>query len=251
LYILDKSNHIPIFIQIRSLILDQIRSGKLKPNEQILSEARLAELYGVSRLTVRSAITELVNDGFLVRLHGKGTFVRKPRVESSTSAGGHFIKEMRDKGYTVSTEVLDHHECAVPASIRPILALHAGDSVYSLRRRRSVNNEYLLITETWLPAALCPGLPRRYLSQNSLYDTLQQEYGLVLGTAHETLEARTASAGLAAELAVAEGSPILFSTRTTALADGTPIEFTNCWFRGDRYIYELTLDINRSTDAES
>ncbi len=167
---LDKSTHIPMYIQIKGIILDEIRSGKLKPEQQILSESNLAELYGVNRLTARSAITQLVNEGFLVRIHGRGTFVKRPIVESSSSYINNFLQDMMDKGYSVRTELLSGTLMPAPDQIQSELALGAGEKVYRLRRRRSVNNEFLVVLETYLPATLCPDLLSKDLEGRSLYE---------------------------------------------------------------------------------
>ena len=245
--ILNKSTHIPIYIQIKEIILDEIRSGKLKPEQQILSESNLAELYGVNRLTARSAITQLVNEGFLVRVHGRGTFVKRPIVESSSSYINNFLQDMMDKGYSVRTELLSGTLMPVPDQIQSELALGAGEKVHCLRRRRSVNNEFLVVLETYLPAVLCPDLLSKDLEGRSLYEILRTDYKLELDTAQESLEARIADPLVAGELSVEIGAPILFSIRRTKLGNGNPIEFTDSWYRGDRYSFEVSLKIKQTT----
>jgi len=244
---LDKSTHIPMYIQIKGIILDEIRSGKLKPEQQILSESNLAELYGVNRLTARSAITQLVNEGFLVRIHGRGTFVKRPIVESSSSYINNFLQDMMDKGYSVRTELLSGTLMPAPDQIQSELALEAGEKVHCLRRRRSVNNEFLVVLETYLPAALCPDLLSKDLEGRSLYEILRTDFKLELDTAQESLEARIADPLVAGELSVDVGAPILFSIRRTKLGNGSPIEFTNSWYRGDRYSFEVSLKIKQTT----
>jgi len=244
---LDKSTHIPMYIQIKDIILDEIRSGKLKPEQQILSESNLAELYGVNRLTARSAITQLVNEGFLVRIHGRGTFVKRPIVESSSSYINNFLQDMMDKGYSVKTELLSGTLLPAPSQIQSELSLQPGEHIFCLRRRRSVNFEYLVVLETYLPATLCPDLLSKDLEGRSLYEILRTDYKLELDTAQESLEARIADSLVAGELSQEIGAPILFSIRRTSLSNGSPIEFTNSWYRGDRYSFEVSLKIKQST----
>jgi GntR family transcriptional regulator len=246
LHYLDKGNRIPIYIQIRQIILDEIRAGTLKPDQQILSETHLAQLYGVSRLTARSAVTQLVNEGHLTRVHGQGTFVKRPRIETPASSANDFMQDMRNKGYAVKTELLAGKITSAASSIRDALNLSPRARVYYLRRRRSVNNETLMILESYLPAKLCPDLLARDFEARSLYEILQTDYKLALDQAQERLEAQVADQALAADLHIEKGAAVLFSTRKAVLVGGTPIEFTNCWYRGDRYAFEVALKIGQS-----
>jgi GntR family transcriptional regulator len=82
--IIKKGSHVPVYWQIKEDLYSQIISGQLKPNERIPSEPKLAKKYNVSRLTARNAVTALVNDGYLSRVQGQGTFVKQPRVEASS-----------------------------------------------------------------------------------------------------------------------------------------------------------------------
>ncbi|MGO8695729.1 MAG: GntR family transcriptional regulator [Rectinemataceae bacterium] len=243
---LDKGTHVPIYIQIKQIILDDIRSGKLKPDEQIPSEANLAQLYGVSRLTARSAVSLLVNEGRLVRFHGLGTFVKRPRIESSSSSVTDFIRDMRGKGYSVRTELLVGKMSIPPSFIQDTLNLPPEGEAFYLRRRRSVNNEVIVILESYIPSTHCPDLLSKDFEVRSLYEILQTDYALVLDQAQERLEAGIADDALARELFVEPGAPVLFSTRRSTLLDGSPFEFTNCWYRGDRYAFEVTLQIRQA-----
>lgn len=242
MHLIDKTSHVPMYIQIKEKILEEIRSGAMKPDQQMLSEPKMAELYGVNRLTARSAVTELVNEGYLSRIHGVGTFVRRPRIETSSSYFASFIDEMRSKGYSVETTVLERKIIAAPRMVRESLAL-GGPDVYYIRRRRSVNNEMIVVLESFLPTTLCRGLLEQDLVARSLYEILRTEYDLIPDHAQERMEARIADETIAAELGLTVGSPILFAWRQAFLSTGEPFEYNNCWYRGDRYAFDVSLKL--------
>lgn len=241
---LDKDSHLPIYIQIKNIILAEIRSGSIKPEEQIPSEADLAKLNGVSRLTARSAVTQLVDEGHLVRIRGQGTFVSRPRVESSASSSNDFLTDMTRKGYAVKTELLSAREMPAAASIQDALLLSPGESLFCLRRRRWVNNEAIVVLESYIPTGICAGLLDKDFEKRSLYEILKTDYALVLTEARERLEALVADEQLADELRVQRGAALLFSTRKAMLASGRPVEFTKCWYRGDRYAFDVHIRID-------
>lgn len=239
LYI-DRKSHIPVYWQIKESILKEITSGKLKPGDKILSEPQLKEKYNVSRLTARSAVTELVNEGYLVRKQGYGTYIQKPRIENSQERFRGFKSDMEDKGFTVRSEVLESEEVFSPEIIQSSMELNEKDKVFKIKRLRFANNEPIVIHESYIPSKLCPNLLQYDFEKGSLYSVFSK-YKITITNATEHLEAISADKDTATYLGIQEGDPILYIQRTSFIQENKPFEYSCSWYRGDRYIFDVQL----------
>lgn len=241
---MTRINHdapVPIYYQIKQDIQQQIIVGKIKPNERIPSEETLAKQYGISRMTARHAVTQLVNEGFLYRVHGKGTFVSKPRVEKSFAPLTGFVEDMRARGFVPGSKVLALREINPPNKVKGVLQLGGADAVFEIARLRSANAEPIVIQKAYIPSKLCPALLQNDFENSSLYEVLAKKYGLILFRASQRLEAVSATREQAELLGIKRGSPLLYVERISYLEDSTPVEFVEIWFRGDRYAFEVEL----------
>jgi GntR family transcriptional regulator len=241
---MDKINHdapVPIYYQIMQDLKQKIVSGVFKPNDRIPSEESLAKQYGISRMTARNAVTQLVNEGFLYRVHGKGTFVSKPRVEKSFAPLTGFVEDMRAKGFVPGSKVLSFTEIVPNLKIRSILELDASEHVFEIIRLRYANAEPIVIQKAYVPSRFCPTLLEDDLESNSLYEILAKKYGLVLFKASQRMEAISATKEHAELLGIKRGKPLLFVKRTSSLENKIPVEYVEIWYRGDRYAFEVEL----------
>ncbi len=238
---IDRTSHIPIYLQIKEELLQSILDGNLHTGEKILSEAKLAEKYRVNRLTARNAVTELVNDGYLSRVHGQGTFVSKRRVEDFQVGLTSFLQDMKLKGYTVRSEVI-FAGCLEPGEeIADRLEIDPKEEVFRIKRRRFANEDVVVLQDAYILKRRCPDLLGYDFSTDSIYRVLTEEYGLSLSGARESIEACPAD-GETGELLDIEGcTPVLYSERKTWLAEGEPIEFCRSWYRSDRYIFNINF----------
>ncbi len=238
---IDRKSHVPVYWQIKESILKEITSGKLKPGDKILSEPQLKDKYGVSRLTARSAVTELVNEGYLIRKQGYGTFIQKPRIENSQENFKGFKSDMEDKGFTVSSDILEAAEIDAPELILSSLNLDTDDKVYKIKRLRFANSEPIVIHESYIPSVYCPDLLQFNFEDESLYSVLSGKYKKIIQNATEHLEAISADDETASFLEISKGNPILYITRLSFINDNIPFEFSRSWYRGDRYIFDVHL----------
>ena len=237
---IDRKSHVPVYWQIKESILKEITSGKLKPGDKILSEPQLKDKYGVSRLTARSAVTELVNEGYLVRKQGYGTYIQKPRIENSQEKFKGFKSDMEDKGFKVSSKILESGEIPAPEFIQSSLDLESHNKVFKIKRLRFANNEPIVIHESYIPSELCPNLLQYNFGEGSLYSVFSK-YKITINNATEHLEAISADKDTASFLNIAEGDPILYIQRTSFIQDNKPFEYSCSWYRGDRYIFDVHL----------
>ncbi|WP_026294890.1 GntR family transcriptional regulator [Sediminispirochaeta bajacaliforniensis] len=238
---IDRTSHVPVYYQIKESILAEISSGRLKPGDKILSEPQLKDKFGVSRMTARNAVTELVNEGYLVRKQGYGTYVQKPRIENTQEKFHGFKSDMEAKGFTVFSRILESRQITAPDFVASALELEQGTMVFWLKRLRFANNEPIVIHESYVPTECCPDLLNHDFEKESLYTLFTTTYKKIIETAVEHLEATAADAETAALLAIEKKAPILFIDRTSYLKENIPFEYSRSWYRGDRYMFDVTL----------
>lgn len=213
----------------------------LKPGEALPGERHLEEMYGVSRITVRRAISDLVQDGELVREKGKGTFVTHGMVRSVLHLAS-FNEDMRAAGFEPSTRVITADLVDPPAAAATHLRLRKVERAYRLRRLRLANGTPVSVDESWLPAALLPNLLAEDLT-GSLYRVLSAS-GQTVRWVQQTVQASAATAEVAHLLEIAEGAPVLLFHRRSFSGPeepGTPIEYSTSTYRSDRYQVSMTL----------
>lgn len=236
---LDKSLPIPLYYQLAERLREQIESGALAPGTQLPSERELSEELGISRMTVRQAITYLAQKGTLVIKPGIGTFAAEPKLTYDALHLLGFTEEMAAQGRHVSSRVL-HQEIGIPPSgVAAKLGLSPTGKTVKIARMRLEDNIPLLLETIHIPAALCPRLEKQDLARHSLYAILENKYGIVLKRARQTFEATTANEYESQLFGIAMHAPMLLSEGVTFDSDDTPVEHFKAVYRGDRFKFEL------------
>lgn len=197
----------------------------------ISSERDLADEFGVSRMTARRAVVELVREGLLERHVGRGTFVARPRVELRLALSS-FSEDMRAKGLVPGAVLLGFHSERADAGQR----FEQGTPLTVVVRLRTADGVALAMERTRLDARLVPGLTVADVG-GSLYETLHDRYDLRFDSGEQRIVATACPADVARELGVDAGVPILRMERLTR-ARGHLLEQTFSWYRADAY--ELT-----------
>jgi len=230
---------VPLYVQVRQKLLEEL--SNMEPGEAIPTEAELEKRFAVSRITIRKAIEGLVSDGLLARRQGRGTFVQRSKLTHELDAITSWTEQLRALGYTPHTRDRAAEEILPPKRIAHLLKLVEGEQVIKLRRLRLANQEPITLMFNYLPSRLVPGFVEIPFTSESLYELLQQRYGLVAATATDTVETREASEDEAALLKIQPWSPVLCVTRLSFLDDGAPLEVAVAISRGDRYQYRVSL----------
>lgn len=221
--------------------LQALAQAELRPGDALPGERQLEELFGVSRITVRRAISDLVREGVLVRVKGKGTFVSHGRVRSDLHLAS-FNEDMRAAGFRPSTRVITAASAVPPAAAAEHLGLAPEEPAHQLRRLRLANAAPVSVDESWLPPQLVPDLFAKELT-GSLYGILSAA-GYPVRRVEQTVEAGAALEDVAALLEIEPGAPVLvFHRRSFAGEDepGTPIEYSVSTYRSDRYQLSMRL----------
>ena len=239
----------PIFEQIKTWMRLQIQQGVWPEHFKLKSETDLAAAWGVSRGTVRKAITELIREGLLVRIHGRGTFVASARLEQPLAERlVAFSEDLISKGISFETEVLDCSVVQAPPKVASLLNITTDSQVLLLKRVRSVADTPLILLHNYVVYDLCPGIEQVDFSKYRLFETLEEKSGLVLDWGRRYFEAQAASPAVADLLGISVCDPIMSLEQVVYLNDGTPVELSDVWLRGDRFRLSATVRRDGLTD---
>ncbi len=233
---INKRSKVPFYQQLYEILREEIRRGTWKTEELMPSEAELIEEYGVSRNTVRDVLEMLVNEGYIYRERGRGTFVAKPKVEQTLVQIINFTEDMNRRGITPSSKVLHSEIIAAPHEIAQELKVPDGEELGLLIRLRLGNEEPMSVEESYVVHRACPGyLERHDYGNYSLRKAMAEDYNIVWLHAVQTIRAVNAGANLAASLHVRQRSALLQVERVTFSDRDIPVEYLRTYYRGDRY----------------
>jgi GntR family transcriptional regulator len=237
----------PLYVQIQEYIAELILSGKLQPESKIQSEREFSEDLGVSRMTVRKAITELVREGLLERKHGSGTYVAKPRVTYEAGELVNSIRAMEERNIATATQLLEFSEIAASRRLAENLAVEIGHSLYRVVLLRFANRVPVIVECGFFPCTQCPDLEEWDLEKTPIFDLLVKAYGIRLGRISQTIEAVAAEETIAKQLRVPEGFPLLMLNRILYNADsGKPVVLSQDFLRGDYARLHTEFDWEKS-----
>jgi GntR family transcriptional regulator len=217
--------------EIRVRVLDLIEG--LDMGDAIPSERQLSADLGVSRLTVRAALDDLVREGHLVRRRGAGTFVSEPKIAQELTMTS-FTEDMRRRGMTPRSKTLDLRVVPAGATLGRIFHVSPSEQIVVAKRLRLADSETMAIETLHVREALVPGLTAKDLEQ-SFYELLRSRFGITIVSGLETIEATVTGGEESEELGVPLHSPAFQFERTTRAEDGSVIEFVRSIYRGDRY----------------
>lgn len=229
---------IPKYYRLKELLVELCRS--LPAGSPLPPERALAERYATSRTTVRQALAELVVEGRLQRIQGKGTFVAKPKVAQELQLVS-YTEDMRHHGLSPETRILDISYASADERLAGLLGIRTGGRVMRVHRLRLADGEPMSVDTSHLPARRFPGLRREMPRHRSLYETLASAYDVHLAEAEETIETVLATPHDAQLLGVDVGLPMLLLSRHAFDVQGRPVEWAQSLYRGDRYKFITRL----------
>jgi len=237
----DQLPRIPKYYAVKRQLLDLTEA--MEPGSPVPPERELAQRYSTSRTTVRQALAELVVEGRLLRMQGKGTFVAKPKVAQLLELAS-YTQGMRAHGLHPQTRILDTSYVPADDQLAGLLGIRPGSRVLRIHRLRLADGEPMSTDVSHLAARRFPGLRRNLDRHASLYEALATAYGVQLAEAVETIETVLADPKEARLLGVDVGLPLLLLSRQAFDVSGTPVEWAQSRYRGDRY--KLVTRLHRS-----
>jgi len=239
---IDFDSPVPYYAQLLDLLRGQIRQGVWQRGEQLPGEHTLCATYGVSRSVVRQALGEMESDGLIVRRKGKGAFVAEPKiVESLAQRLTGFHQDMRERGLHPVSIVLVQERIPASSLVARHLEITPGTAVVHLRRLRYINDEPIVLVSSYLPASLCPQLATEDFREQSLYEYLEHNCGVVIARGRRRIEAVAACQEEAEYLGLQVGDPLILLDSVSYAEDDTPIEYYRASHRGDRSQFEVEL----------
>ena len=216
----------------------------LAPGDSIPAERQLSDELGVSRLTLRAALDELVREGYLVRRRGAGTFVSEPKVLKGSDTISSFSEDMRHRGLVPASRTLHLETVPAGAQLGRILRVSPAEPVIVAKRLRLANDDPMAIEHLCVRASVVPGLSARDLERGSFYELLRDRYRLTIGGGTQTVEPTVTDGDESELLGVPLHSPALLFTRILRSTGDEVVEYTTSVYRGDRYklVSELAGD---------
>lgn len=240
----------PLYAQIKDTLRARILDGTYAPHSQMPSEHALCAMFDVSRITVRQALGDLQKEGLVFRLHGKGTFVSKPKAFQNVTSLQGFAEAMSSMGYEIVNRLLAFRIVKASRHIAQKLDLPEGANVAEIHRVRLLNREPVSLELTWVPERLGKRLAGADLASRDIFLILENDCGVPLGHADVSIDAMLADDEIAHALRVQEGSPVLRIERTTHDTHGAPIDYEYLYFRGDAFQYRLRVDREKASKAD-
>ncbi|MGA8942715.1 MAG: GntR family transcriptional regulator [Thermoactinomyces sp.] len=237
---MDKSSKVPLYLQLMEELIKKIDAGEYQEHEKLPSEREFCDLYGLSRITVRQALMELEKEGYIYRLHGKGTFVAPKSYNQALLRLYSFTEEMKALGKVPSSKVLSFNEIAIDEWLANKMNLKPAEEVFKVVRLRLADNEPLIYETSYLPKRIFPGLTADDLVKRPMYDVFREDYQIKVTRAVERFSATRIRSKEAEQLKTEENSPAMLIKRF-AYSQDTLIEYTVSVARGDKFEYTVEL----------
>lgn len=238
---LDKNSGTPLYAQLARFIRAAITSGEWRRGDTLLTEMEMTAQYGVSRITVRSALACLVDEGLIYRQKGRGSVVKQRKLTRNAPGLLGIHEEIQATGRSPLTKLISLEAVReFPAEIHRGLGLEEDEGAVRIRREIYADEELLGISTAYIPGRiwLAVGMPASRLANNSLYRLLERS-GYPLHEAEEIIEVVSADLELAHRLKVHRGFPLFCLTRTVYTKEGLPIEWGQNILRADKYQFRM------------
>lgn len=234
---LDPGDPQPLYQQLRDRLRVKLIDG-WPSDRPIPSERHLMQITGLSRMTVRQAIADLVTEGFLRRDQGRGTFIADSRIMRLLTGHSSFRDVVQRQGSIPSTKVVRKGIATANAFQAMLLQVEPGEALYDLVRLRLIDGEPVMLDYTHVPFRICPNLLNADLT-GSLYEVLTHSCGVPPQLSSDTVEAVAAEGEVARLLEVPEGTPLLLMRRLAKTVDNLPVEITDEYVRPDRCLFRV------------
>lgn len=231
----------PYYRWLEAVLREDIEQGVYKPGDALPTEHELMRGYKLSITTVRRAVHDLAREGWIYRKAGKGTFVKRNKLEERLARLTSFAEEMQSRNITPQFKLVSAEEAMPPAEIMRALNLSARQKAYLIERVQIANNEPIALARGyWIPE-IGEQLAQQDLNRASLYEIVEQHLHIPLVEADESISASVADADIARKLDVSRNAPLLVRRRLTYTTEMRPIEYTTTFYRADRYEYKIRL----------
>jgi DNA-binding GntR family transcriptional regulator len=238
---LNRHSSVPLYRQVADMIERAIAAGELAPGDRLPVESRLAEQHGVNRLTVRQALADLSARGLIHTVHGRGSFVSHAPIRHTISGDreASLTRAMRDSGHEVRQQLLRAQRDDDDDARR---ALRTRGHLRRFDLLRFVDEVPWTVTRMWLSERRFRTLDQHWGGDSSLYEALDEHYGIRMRRAHRTIWSEPAGPVDGEHLLVPVGAPLLVMAGLNVTADGDPVAVVEHRGRGDRVQFTVRFD---------
>jgi GntR family transcriptional regulator len=242
-FIINYDSKVPLYFQLKEQIRKNILSGGYKEGDLIPSERELGDQYDLSSTTIRRALNDLVQENFLERKAGKGTFVRLNKVKRDLRKVIGFTKNMQEMGLIPSTRVISKKLVAANAYARSRLSLDKGAQIVRLERVRMASDIPMMFETRYIRTDICPGIEMKELD-SSLWKVFEEKYGLKPNRHSQNMNITVVTGRSAYLLTLKEGTHVFLIKGVTYVQDNLPIECEESLYRTDKYelAFEAIID---------
>lgn len=234
---------VPKYLQIRESLRRFIESGYIKENQMLPTEVELCETFGVSRMTVRQAMDELVREGLLERKTGGGTFLKSLKIIGRMRGIKSFSEELISSGLTSYISIVSKEVVNPKPYIANKLQLKTKDKVIRFERVRYVDKHPITHETSYLPNRLCHPLMKIDLSLHSLQQTLTHNLGFAITNGTETVQTIEMNEKSAFLLQVPPKQPCFYLCRLLLTKENGPIEYVETVARSDKFMFVNQLEL--------
>lgn len=231
---IDKNSPIPVYYQLKNDLTKKIANGVWKAGECISSERELCEIYDVSRMTIRQAIGELVQEGILTRKKGKGTFVCEQKVNQKDMMS--FTEMIKQSGRSLETKVVEFEIIDTPEDIQDVFIL---DRLYKISRKRIVDNECIAVETVYIPVDYCGHLNKEML-EGSLYKVLEG-FGYIITNSNSSIVAVNVDDEIRKILECEIDTPILKVVSKTFTNTDKLLFLEEAFYKSDKFTLQVNI----------
>ncbi len=239
----SRTSPTPLYRQVAEILAGRIQSGRLQPGDMTTEQGFMQE-FGISRITIRQAFGQLEREGRILKVPGKGTFITEPRKLQPQSALTSFSENMRALGMDPGHVTLDVQEITASSDVSEQLGLAAGVTVLHIDRLLLANGMPMAAMDAYLPGWVYTRARENFaieqLNERSLYSIVEDDCGIQLWKARETVESALAGDD-AKRLGLDPDDLMLSVRRLTTTRDKQPAEYTHLRYRSDLYRYQVEL----------
>lgn len=230
---LDKSRPMPLYEQLRRALLEAITNGKIPEGSKLPTEEELCDQLGISRPVARQAYSELIAEGYVERMRGKGTFVRLSDDRGRfIDAQLSFAKEMAILGKSHCTKMVHQEWVTGDLTLASKLNIGLDERCFHIRRMRYADEKPFVLVDNYIPESIFPGIDKYDLAKNSLYDIFESDYHVKVTRAKRTIRARIAEREFAELFSVECGDPVLYVTNVAIDQNDRPVDYSREYLDG-------------------
>lgn len=236
---IDRKSPLPLHYQLKQHLLEKIEAGDWKPDDLIPSEQELQDLFGLSRTTVRQALSDLVYEGLLIRERGRGTFVSPPKMTHNPEERKGLTEFMTEQGIKPGWKVIETGIVEANKEVAEKLKVAHKSRVYRIRRLRLAEDKPIGTHTVYLPESISSQINEAGLLEGGSLNYISHIALMTMSHASRSIEAVAASDLDVKLLNMTLGSPVLTIQRLVVSANREPIEYLQARYRGDRFKYQI------------